>query len=290
MPIDTNRTTIQLPADVASEIIQKTQEGSAIMRLARNMTIPGRGVVMPVILSDPEAAWVKETDEKPVSKPGLQSKTLRPYKLAVIVPFSNEFRRDFESLYEAIKARLPGALARKFDATVFGPATGAPGDDFDTLGGTIAHDLSSDPYGALIAAKTSIATAGGIMNGIALSPQGEGVLLGAKDGNERPLFVPDISSGASGKLLGAETYLSKGAFVSGNPSGKNTVAVAGDWSQAIYGTVAGVEIALSDQASLTIGGEQINLWQRNMFAVRAEIEVGFRADTSVFNLLTVAAG
>ena len=32
----------------------------------------------------------------------------------------------------------------------------------------------------------------------------------------------------------------------------------------------------------------INLWQQNMVAVRAEIEVGFRADTSVFNLLTGA--
>ena len=43
-----------------------------------------------------------------------------------------------------------------------------------------------------------------------------------------------------------------------------------------------------DQASLTVGDQTINLFQNNMFAVRAEIEIGFRADTTVFNTLTVA--
>jgi hypothetical protein len=56
----------------------------------------------------------------------------------------------------------------------------------------------------------------------------------------------------------------------------------------MYGTVAGVEIAVTDTATLTSGNTTINLWQQNMIAVRAEIEVGFRADTSCFNLLTGA--
>jgi hypothetical protein len=56
----------------------------------------------------------------------------------------------------------------------------------------------------------------------------------------------------------------------------------------MYGTVAGVEISFSDTATLTSGNTTINLWQQNMVAVRAEIEVGFRADTSCFNLLTGA--
>ena len=39
--------------------------------------------------------------------------------------------------------------------------------------------------------------------------------------------------------------------------------------------------------TLEDGGTTINLFQQNMFAVRAEIEVGFRCDTTVFNKLTV---
>ena len=54
----------------------------------------------------------------------------------------------------------------------------------------------------------------------------------------------------------------------------------------MYGTVEGVQIAISDQATLTDGGSTINLFEQNMFAVRAEIEVGFRCDTTVFNKLT----
>ena len=50
------------------------------------------------------------------------------------------------------------------------------------------------------------------------------------------------------------------------------------------------EHATADQATLTYtegnATKTLNLFQRNMFAVRAEIEVGFRADLTAFNLLT----
>ena len=71
------------------------------------------------------------------------------------------------------------------------------------------------------------------------------------------------------------------------------VGVAGDWTKAMYGTVAGVQIDVTDSATITgtdanSQAYTINLWQQNMVAVRAEIELGFRADTSCFNLLTGA--
>ena len=78
--------------------------------------------------------------------------------------------------------------------------------------------------------------------------------------------------------------LSKAAFKSGSPS---VVGYAGDWSQALYGIVEGVKIDYSSDATLVDGDNNtINLFQQNMFAVRAEIEVGFRADTAMFNALT----
>ena len=281
--IATNRTNITLPTEVSQEIMQKTQQQSAVMQLARQITLPGRGLTIPVITGDPEAAWVEETAAKPVSNPTLSTKIMQAYKLAVIVPFSDEFRRDAASLYDAIVARLPLALAEKFDATVFGAASGAPGSNFDTLGGATAVALGTDAYAGLVAADTAIATAGGILNGIALSPQGKGALLAATDGNDRPLFINNVSEGAIPMVLGARTVLSKGAYVAGTPA---HLAVAGDWTQAMYGMVEGVQIRFADQASLTIGNAQVNLWEHNMFAVRAEVEIGFRADTSVVAVIT----
>ena len=129
--IATNRTNITLPAEVSAEIIQKTQEQSAVMSLARQVALPGRGLTIPVISGDPEAAWVDETDPKPVSNPSLSTKIMQAYKLAVIVPFSDEFARDAAALYDALISRLPGALALKFDSTVFHGT--APGSNFDTF-------------------------------------------------------------------------------------------------------------------------------------------------------------
>lgn len=281
--IPTNRTNIDLPVEVSQEIIQKTQEGSAVMRLARNITLPGRGVEIPVIVSDPEAAWTDETDNKPVSNPGLETKTMRGYKLAVIVPFSNQFRRDAAALYDAIVERIPGALGQKFDATVFG-AVAAPGSDFDTFASCNAHSIASDVYQGLVDADTDISMNGGITNGYVISPQGKGLLLGAVDSDKRPLFINNVSEGAIPMILGARAEISKGAYVAGSP---NTVGIAGDWTKAVCGIVEGIEIAFSSDASLTLAnGTTINLFQRNMFAVRAEIEIGFRADLTVFNKIT----
>lgn len=282
----TNRTNVDLPVELSREILQKAKESSSIMQLARQIALPGRGEAINVITSDPEAAWVGETASKPVSNPGLATKVMRGYKLAVIVPFSNEFRRDLASLYDALVQRLPGAFGKKFDATVFGNGD-KPGSDFDNFASITAQSLVSDVYQGLVAADTDVALHGGVINGYAISPQMKGLLLAATDQNKRPLFINNVAEGAVPMILGAKTVVTKGAFVQGSP---NVVGVAGDWTQALWGTVEGVRIDFSSDATLDLGGGQsINLFQQNMFAVRAEIEVGFRADTSVFNALTATS-
>lgn len=288
--VPTNRTNITLPAELSAEIIQKTQEESAIMRLARQISLPGRGLEIPVITSDPEAAWVSETGVKPVSNPGLTKKVMTAYKLAVIVPFSNEFRRDAAALYDQLVRRLPLALAKKFDQTVIG-AVNAPGLNFTTFANCETQDLSADAYAALVGADADIADNGGILNGFALSPQAKSVLLAAADDSGRPLFINSVAEGAIPMILGAPTMLSKGVFAAGVSD--NVVGIAGDWTQAMYGTVEGVKVDYSADATLVTGEsgseEYINLFQQNMFAVRAEIEVGFVADEDCFNILTATA-
>lgn len=286
MATDINRTTsIALPGAVSSEILKKTQESSAVMALAQQIRLPGLGVTIPIITGDPEAAWVNETEKKPVKRGTLATKQMTPYTLAVIVPFSNQFRRDVPALYQELVKRLPLALGKKFDATVFG-AGDAPGSNFDTLKDCTAQEIGTNAYKGLVAADADIAEHDGILNGWVISPQGKAILLNAVDNNKRPLFINNVAEGAVPMILGAKTLQSKGAYLDGAPA---TVGFAGDWTQAVYGTVEGVQIAISDQATLDDGGTTINLFQQNMFAVRAEIEVGFRCDTTVFNKLTRAA-
>ena len=295
--ISTNRTDITLPSEISQEIMQKTQDASAIMRLARSVTLPGRGLTIPVITSEPNASWVAETDEKPVSNPGLSTKLMEAYTLAVIVPFSKQFLRDARALYDALIARLPGALALKFDQTVMG-AVAKPGANFDNFAGCTAQSLVASvghtAYDALVAAFGDIADGGFMLDGFGLSPAAQGILLGSTDSDGRPLFVNSVADGAIPRILGARAEMGRGLYVSGQAAAGSSsgtpasVGVAGDWSQAMYGVVEGVQIDLSEEATLTSGTTTINLWQRNMVAIRAEIEVGFRANTSAFNVLTGA--
>ncbi|MBQ9002195.1 MAG: phage major capsid protein [Eggerthellaceae bacterium] len=292
--IDINRgtTNVALPTEVSSEIWGNILEESAFMQLARRINMPGNGVTVQTITGEPTANWVDETAAKPVSRHTFGKKAITPYKLAVIEPFSNEFARDADALYAELVRRLPYALAAKFDATIMG--TTAPGTGFDVLGG--ATKVSLNPasgktlYDQFIAVDSAISAANGVMNGIALSPVGKSKVLAAVDGQSRPLFTAGVGSNTVGDILGAPVKVAKAIHVAGAAGSPGTAAIegiAGDFSDAVYGTVEGVKLAISDQATLADGDSTINLWQNNMFAVRAEIEVAFAVkSTSEFVLLT----
>ena len=278
--VDINRSTsgVVLPAEVSGEILAKVQEASIIQRVSRRVALPGAGLAIQTITGEPAADWVGETGRKPVSNATVGSKTLRPYKLAVIETFSNEFRRDKAALYQALASRLPGALATKFDATVL--HGDAPGSNFDTLEGVDTVNLAGGVYDGFVSALSAVATAGYDMNGVVLAPQGEALVFDEKDGNGRPIFIGNAQTdGSIGSVLGRPVFKSRAAYDDAAP----TVGFAGDWSQALWGTVEDVQVKISDQATLTVGNNTINLFQQNMFAVLAEIEVGFLvADDAAF--------
>lgn len=284
--IDVNRgsTGVALPSVLVDTVIQGIRESSAVMQLANRMVIPGSGVTMNVITGDPVPAWTVESTEKTVSEPTFANKVMQPYKLAVIVPFSDQFRRDEAALYDAIIARVPDALAKYFDQTVlFG--TNNPGTNFDDLSDADAVDIEADAYGGLVTAITGIATAGGNANGIIMSPQGNGIIMSARhnSGAGDPVF-PGYSAGQP--LFGIQTLTRSAAYKAGS-SAANTVGFVGDWSKSYVGIVEDVKLEYSNQATLNDGTNTINLWQRNMFALRCEMEVGFLvADDACFKRLT----
>ena len=279
---DISRSTsgVVLPEAVSSDILAKVQESSVIQTAARRVSLPGSGVAVQMITGDPAASWVGETEDKPISNATLSSKVIRPYKLAVIETFSNEFRRDKAALYEALVNRLPGALAKKFDTTAFHGS--APGSDFDSLASASSHVLD---YDGLVDALKAVGAAGYDLNGVIVSPQGEAKLLGEKDTTDRPLFINDVrSEGGIGSVLGRPVFKSRAAYLD---TTTDVLGFTGDWTQAMWGTVEDVQIKISDQATLVSGETTINLFQQNMFAVLAEVEVGFRVgDIAAFKKLT----
>lgn len=287
-PIDINRGTtgLQLTPEQSAEVWAAAVQESAVMQLAQRVTLPGSGISIPIITGDPVADFVVETAEKPVSESTFGTKTMTPYKIAVIELFSNEFKRDFAALYRELVRRLPASIGKKFDATVFNGT--APGTGFDVLSGATAVGIGgTGTYGKLVTAFTTVGAAGRL-NGWAVSPQGEGILLSAADQTGRPLLIDSINNeSAVGRLLGAPVVESDSVYKAGTP---NVVGFAGDWTQARYGIVDGINLAISEEATINTGTELVNLWQRNMFAVRVEAEVGFVVrDVAAFVKLTDAA-
>lgn len=280
-----------LPKEISAEIWAKALEESAVMRLARQIALPGPGITIPIVASDAAADWVAETAEKPVSEATLNKKVITPYKLAVIELFSNEFKRDLPRVYDELARRLPSSIGKKFDETVF--AGTAPGTGFDVLTNCTAVNLqnttaSATVYSNLVTALNTVVTHDYELTGWALSPKSEPILLGAVDTSGRPIFTQGATEGFDGMLLGRPVARSKRVYKQGVAN--DVLGFAGDWDKAFWGTVEGIKIAISEEATVNDGSNQINLWQRNMFAIRVEAEMGFAVEsTDAFVKLTGTA-
>lgn len=277
--IDMNRTTTGAPAllprEISTEIWSKTIEQSTVMTLSDRMDLPAGGKTIPIITGDPEADWVAETEESPVGDSTLGSKNIRGYKLSVTEAFSNEFKRDLPGLYAELARRLPLALGKKFDQTVLHGT--APGTDFDVLSDIPVVTVdNADTAGDFQNAFTTVALAGGDLSGWALSPQAEAIAMGARNERGDYLFIPNAREGGQvGTIFGRPVHKSKGVYAPATGSAAEILGVAGDFSSARVGIVSDISVSISSEATINKGGVQLNLWQRGMFAIKAEFEVGY---------------
>lgn len=267
---------IALPASVSEKIIANALEESAVLRLVDNkIRIKHAGEAIPVIAGDPTAYVVGEGQVKTNSDSSLATVTMKPKTFAVIEAFSNQFRDDNEALYQELVARLPRVIAKKFDDEVFHGTTSA---NFHTLGTVSTVSLSAankTTWDQIIACRSAVEGANGELTAWAMANQGITALLGAVDGDGRPLFVQDTAIGGIGAIAGSPVVKAKAAYKAGASSNPDIIGYAGDWSNAVVGIARDVNIAISDEATLTVTGGTLNLFESNMFAVRCEFTLGF---------------
>jgi HK97 family phage major capsid protein len=279
MVVDMATTTngVYLPPSVSGEIWQKVQTASVVQQLTPQIELPGNGVAVDIITGDPVAEFVGETNLKPVSNAKVSSKLMYPHTIAVIETFSNKFKRNKGALYNALIARLPNALSVAFDRAVLFNE-GAPVTNFDTLANVPTVNIAAAPYAGLLTALGSVIAADGDISGWALAPAAELMFLGQVDSTGRPLFIDSMTDqGSVTRLLARPGYKSKAVSRPGSSGVAPTIGFGGDWSKGAWGVSDAISIDINTKGSVTMpNGENINLWQRNMFAVRTEIEIGFR--------------
>lgn len=270
-------TSATLPEDLSNEIFANVQDQSAIMQLATPIELPGRGMTIPVVTGDPEASFTAEGEEAKVSNTTLGVKEMKPYKLTVIELFSNEFKDNYEAIFAELQNRLPGAIGRKVDSTImYGTA---PGTGFDTLADAESVDLSNKPYDGFVDALEKVSNANGDLNGWVLSPKARTLLLKTKDSQQRPLFItnPAVEGKDGGSSVLAIPSLFSRAAYQAKIQGKTPelVGAGGDWTGARFGLVKDIAISMADQATINAGGTTMNLYQRDMFALKCTFMFGF---------------
>lgn len=298
--LDVSRLTngVILTPEMSSEIWTDSIKQSALTQLATRVNLPGKGVKWQTLNAPNAAEWVGETAEKPVVDPSFGSKTMIPYKLAQIITVSEEFTRDAANLWNAVQAQASEAIAQAIDKTFLAGTIPLPGaDGVDTLADAQTVSVKNGKYVDFVKIATTVLNNNGDLNGIAITNKGLSKFLSAVDENGRPLMVPGVGSTELGSAFGArmikspwgykEAVKASGSGASAVQAAPEVLGVAGDWTQAYYGTVQGIRIKMTDTATVKKGATTINLWQRNMIAFLVETEVGFIVrDKSKFVVIT----
>lgn len=283
-----------LPANIAQPIFERAARQSVMMQLARQVPLGITGESIPIVTGRPVAGWVAEGAKKPATKGTMTLANMVPKKLAAILVVSMEVVRANPGNYvTSAREQLAEAFAIAFDYATFhniggdGTGTGPFSTYVDQttkgqeLGGSA--QASGGVYQDLVAAADEIISdtdASGRRyryTGAALDVQMEMRIRGAVDTSGRPIWSDlPIDTDAPvlnvrGSLLGRPSFMGEGIA---NPT--NTIlGYLGDFSQAAWGVIGGINYSVSDQATVTINGSLVSLWEQNLVAIRAEAEYGF---------------
>jgi HK97 family phage major capsid protein len=278
-----------LNRDQSAGIFDKAAQQSVVQRLARQIPLGINGQSIPVVTGNLTAGWVAEGAQKPASSGSMSLKTMDPKKLAVIAVVSAEVVRANPGNYmNFIRNDVARAFAVAFDAaalhgtsTPFSTYIDQTSNSVEFTGTTPAF---TSVWADLNSALNTLVTAGKDATGWALDSRFEPVLNGVVDTAGRPLFIESpLTETAgpirSGRLMGREAFVGPGVYAA---TGK-IYGYLGDWSQAAWGTVGGISYDISTQATVTVNGALVSLWENNLVAVRAEAEYGFLVnDTASF--------
>lgn len=272
-----------LNPNIAAPIFEEAARLSVVQRLARRIPLGINGEAVPVVTSRPTAGWVSEGEQKPATSGAMALRTMTPEKLAAILVVSAEVVRANPGGYlEQARSDLAQAFADAFDAAAL-HGTNTPFDAYVaettkavTLG--TATQQNGGVHADIVAGLSLLVNDGRRLTGFALDDSVEPVLLSATDSTGRPIYVDtplDETSAAvrPGRLIGRPSLMSE------NVGSNGVVAFAGDWSKVVWGAIGGISYSVSNEATVTINGSLVSLWEHNLVAIKAEAEYGLLFET-----------
>jgi HK97 family phage major capsid protein len=285
---------------MSAPIFEQAARQSVVQSIVPQTALGINGQSIPYVSGKMGASWVEEAGQKPTSKGAVNLKSITPHKIAAIAVVSAEVVRANPGNYvNLIRPQIAEAFAVAFDngalynlgpdgtgAGVFGTYLAQTSKAVQLVPATPTGATAYDGVVAGLEALVTDTNALGRhyrLNGFVLDDTTEPIFLGAKDGNDRPLYIDTpltettAAAARPGRLINRPTFMAEGVAQSVPVAASTayTVAFGGDFTQAAWGVVGGISFDVSTQTAVTIGGELVSLWEHNLLAIRAEAEYGF---------------
>lgn len=285
-----------IPTEQSELVLKEFMTNSAVIQLAKHepMTKPKKDFTY--LAEGPGAYWVGEAERIKTSKAKWLTATMEAKKLGVILPVSKEFLKySVSDFFEIMKPAIAEALYTKFDqAALFGKDSPyAEGvsvwEKIVASGNQIAQGSAPNLYLDFNDLLALVEDGDNDPNGFVTTRRFRKDLRGAVDSNNLPIFN-DPRDGQTASLVGMPI-----GYVNGLSWDEEKAKVlTGDWDYARYGILQNIEYAVSEDATLTTivdeNNDPINLFERDMFALRATMHVGFMTlKEDAFAALTPAA-
>ena len=286
-----------VPKEEGTLVLKEFMTQSAVTKLAKYESMNKPEKEFTYLASGPGAYWVGEGEKIQTSKATWLKAKMVSKKLGVIIPVSKEFLRyTVSDFFNQMRPAIAEAFAIKFDqAALFGVnspfgAGVSVWEKVNAKGNKVALDSIGNLYDELNGVMALIEDADKDADGFTTTRRFRQKLRGAKDENGLPIFN-DAKAGATQSALGLPIgYVDSKAW-----DYTKALLLAADWNMTRYGIPQGMEYKISEDATLTTvlgeDGEPINLFERDMFALRVTQQVGFMTLTDdAFAALTPAAG
>ncbi len=304
-----SNTAIEIPEQVASEVLQEATASSTVMQLARKVRMSSKTYRQPVLDVLPDAYWVTgDTGLKQTTEVEWDNVYLTAEALAVLVVVPDEFLQDSTvPIWSEVRPLIAQAFGRKIDnAALWGsdaPASwstsvyeqAAAAGNYVEIGqnkGMVASGTTVTPGANYSDLGTDVAMMGlqlaqdGYnLNAFAAQPGFNWRLIGQRDANGQPIYTSLIGDNRQG-LYGVPFVESKnGAWDS------EVKLIGGDWSKAILGTRLDMTFTMHEDAVITndSGVVVFNAMQQDSKIMRVVGRWGFAVANPVTSLNSTAS-
>lgn len=292
-----SNTAIEVPEQVASEVIQAVSGTSTVAALARTVRMSSKTFRQPVLDVLPNAYWVNgDTGLKQTTYQSWDNVYLTAEPIAALVVVPDEFLDDSTvPIWSEVRPRIAAAFGRVLDNAALWnisrpsswshsiyPEAVAAGNYVEAgQGGTGKTDLAYD----VSLMGLQLANDGFNLNGFASQPGFSWKLLGQRTSTGEPIYTQLVGDNRQG-LYGKPFYESN------NGAWKSTVQlIGGEWDKAILGIRQDITYTMHADAIISDGSGNVvfNAMQQDSKIMRVVMRCGFAVANPVTDLNTDSA-